>query len=713
MPATAPTAAPHWDYVDGAIIFLVALVLGAAAVLAGSWLIATHWGWPEGGRGLWRWVRWALMYVWDAPSEAGAWVWPLRASGFAAAALPIGPAIYAAAWVAKPGPAEIHVAGRQLSESLDEAIKEMQAEAKISGEGIRIHPSLHISRDRETRHGIIAGSVGGGKTVMLFPVINEVRRRGDRMLIHDNKGDFTSQVPGEITLFAPWDKRSYAWDIGADVLTKTDAQTVAARMIPEGSDPMWSSGSRQILTAVMAECQFQYAKKWGFAELREMASVDAEKLQKIVMRHVPEARHAVENPESKTTLSFLIQMGAYLSPICDLAEAWEGRPKFSFRRWLLDPHSPEAERKVLILQGNGRFSEMARNYMQPIISVLGSVINSPQLPDDSRRRVWLILDEFPQLGKLDNFSQFLEIGRSKGCCVWIGIQDIAQLRELYGENTVDAWSSMVGTYLIARTQGVETPEWLSRLVGERSIRRYSSSISSPTDPLGQSGQGSTRSEQWEAADLAVIRPDEITSTLGPEAGGVKALFLTGGKTVYRLRFPYPPKKNIRPSYDPAPWVLRGDGEDTTDTPAAPPAGSETAIPATAPEAPERETEHEDMLPPDLPDLGLDTPTDAGGITGGGGGGTPALEGETGENEEFSTAEEIRDEAVEQMATAAADVVGLGGVVQGLEMLALLSQSLRIATTAAKPAARRPAKPAPANQTAPQPDKSVGDWDQPF
>ncbi len=638
------------------------------------------------------------MFVWEAPLEAGIWLWPLRVSSFLTAALPLGPAVWAAMWVARPGPSEIHVAGRKLSESLDEAQAEMQAEAKLSGEGIRIHPSLSISRDRESRHGIVAGSVGGGKTVMLFPIIAQARRRGDRIIIHDNKGDFTRQLSGEITLFAPWDARSWAWDIGADVLTKADAQTVAARMIPEGSDPMWSSGSRQILTAVMVECQSQFGKKWGFAELQRMASVDAEQLQKIVLRHVPEARHAVENPESKTTLSFLIQMGAYLSPICDLAAAWENRPKFSFRRWLLDPNSREATRKTLVLQGNGRFSEMVRNYMQPIISVLGSVINSPQLPDDSRRRVWLILDEFPQLGKIDNFSQFLEIGRSKGCCVWIGIQDIAQLRELYGDNTVDAWSSMVGTYLIARTQGVETPVWLSRLVGEKAIRRYSSSISSATAPLGQGGQGTTRNEQWESADVAVIRPDEVTSTLGPEAGGVRALFLTGGATIYRLLFPWPPQKFYRPSYDPAPWVLAGD--ETTDTPADPPAGTETILPTTVTEAPERESVHADKLTPDLTET--ETTAEAGGITGGGSG--PAPE-EQGGNDEFSV-----DQAAEQMATAIADAVGLGGLVQGLDMLVTFSQAMRTAKTAAKPAVRRPAKPAPASEPAPQPEKSAWDYD---
>ena len=557
----------------------------------------------------------------------------------------------------------------------------MDEECQISGSGILIHPIINISIDRETRHMFALGSVGSGKTTMILPIIAQGRKRGDRMIIHDNKGDFTAHLAGNIILFAPWDRRSHAWDIGKDVLDKGDARTVAARLIPDSSDPMWSSGSRQILVALICHCQAEHGTDWGFPEMAGLVGIEFEQLQSIVKRFVPEATRTVEEL-NKTSQSFLIQLGAYMSPICDLATAWAGRPRFSFRRWLLDGKSSEAKQKTLVLQGNGRYQELATSYIQPIISICGSIINSPELPDSSERRIWLILDEFPQLGKLNNFSQFLEIGRSKGCRVVMGVQDIAQLRAIYDSDTVDAWSSMVGTYLIARAQGVETPDWLSRLIGQRTVRRYSSSMSSAADPLGQGSTGAQRSESWETVELPVIRPDEITSSLGPVKTGVRALFMTGGETVYRLIFPYPPKKTYRPSYEPADWVLGGvahpaDADDAPPFPAP-------ILPAPEPEAPVQETET--MLPSS--EMG------GSGITGSISAPTPAREEPAADEEEYDPAQEVGEE----MASAVMDCLGLGGLGEALQGLDCLASAVRMARQSGPVKATRKPAPSPAAPT---------------
>lgn len=682
MPALQPTNRPHWDIIDGVIMFCLVSVLGALGVLAVGWYIAVSLGdWPTGFHGLWHWAGWSLAHVWDRPAIARGWVWYLRASGALTMILPVAPAILATIWVAKPGPAEIHVSGRRLSEDEDEAGDEMAEECKISGEGILIHPAIPISMDRETRHMFVLGSVGGGKTVMISSIIAQARCRGDRMMIHDSKGDSTAQLPGEITLFAPWDRRSHAWDIGSDVLDKGDARTVSARLIPDSSDPMWSNGSRQILAALICYCQSEYGTRWGFGELAALVGIEFEQLQQIVRKFMPEAIRTVEEL-NKTSQSFLVQLGAYMSPICDLAAAWDGRPRFSFRRWLLDQNSSEAKQKTLILQGNERYRELTTSYIQPIISVCGSLINSPELPDSSTRRIWLILDEFPQLGRLNNFSQFLEIGRSKGCRVVLGVQDIAQLRAIYDSDTVDAWSSMVGTYLVARAQGVETPDWLSRLIGQRTIRRYSTSMSSTADSIGQRG-GGQRSESWETVDVPVIRPDEITSTLGPTLGGVRVLVLTGGTTVYRLVFPFPPKIQVRASYEPADWVLGGSPNPTDGD----------GIPVLS--VPVRQ--HQEQTPQATETLLLADKPRRSGITGGSTTDyTPAQE-EAGLNEKHSPAEEAGNEAAKVMATAIADTMDLDGVANAAAVIAILSQSVRTAKKAAEgqPAKAQRWKPTPA------------------
>jgi Type IV secretion-system coupling protein DNA-binding domain len=49
----------------------------------------------------------------------------------------------------------------------------------------------------------------------------------------------------------------------------------------------------------------------------------------------------------------------------------------------------------------------------------------PTLSESRERRVWLFLDEFPQLPPIKQFPTFLELGRSKGIAVVIGAQEDA------------------------------------------------------------------------------------------------------------------------------------------------------------------------------------------------------------------------------------------------------------------------------------------------
>ena len=45
-------------------------------------------------------------------------------------------------------------------------------ECRVHGRGVELAPSIALSRDRETRHFLILGSVGGGKTQTMLHLIN-------------------------------------------------------------------------------------------------------------------------------------------------------------------------------------------------------------------------------------------------------------------------------------------------------------------------------------------------------------------------------------------------------------------------------------------------------------------------------------------------------------------------------------------------------------
>lgn len=438
----------------------------------------------------------------------------------------------------------IYVTGRLLREgkqAVREAQQESKAEIARSGGSVFIHPELQLSNDRCTKHIMIGGSVGGGKTTIILPLIDRIIKANERAIIFDIKGDFTAKFKSPV-LFAPWDKRSWAWDIGKDCITRQDARELATRLIEDSKDPMWANASRQVLVGMIVKLQIETGTDWGFSELRALLSVPENELLDMMESYNPEAIRAVEQA-GQTTTSILINLSAFLSIIFDLADAWGDVPKerrMSFVEWL---SNDKTKRRQIILQGNGRYAALTRGYVSSIIATLTSRINSPEFPDSRTRKLWFILEELPQFGKLD-VASLLEVGRSKDVRVVMGFQDINQLKKIYSSEEAAAWMSMVGTHIFARVSSGETADTISSLIGKQVFERKSTTVSS------QPGQGTTNLSREE---ISVMTPTEMQTELGPVDGGVKSVIL-GFKNAHILKWPYPNFPNVRKSYVAAAWV---------------------------------------------------------------------------------------------------------------------------------------------------------------
>ncbi|MFA7281088.1 MAG: type IV secretion system DNA-binding domain-containing protein [Sterolibacterium sp.] len=463
--------------------------------------------------------------------------------------LALGLATFCGAWLGyltgKPDSAIRHVVGRQLWRGKDaqNLLSQLsRKECEVSWAGLLMHPDFQwrLSYDRETRHFLILGSIGGGKTAIIIPLVKAAIARGDKVVIYDNKGDFTSWLPHGV-LLAPWDQRSAKWDIGMDCRNAQDARELADRLIPEGLDPLWHTAARQILKAIIIKCQSEYGTSWGWHTLYQIVCLPREELMCIVQRHLPEARHVVDAP-GKTAQSILVNFGAHMTLISDLAKAW-GNPTldngFSFVDWLKDPNP---KRRVLVLQGSGKYSALAKSYIQSILALMSAHINSIEFEESRERRLWFILDEFPQLGKLEQVAPLLEIGRSKGIRVVLGAQDSEQIKELYGDHIARSWMSMVGTQIIVRINAGETANYLAKeVIGYRSIDRTVMHEGKPQAPVRE--------------DILVMEPSELHSDLGPDKRGVNALLLGYGDA-FILHWPFTTVEKLRSPAVPATWLTQ-------------------------------------------------------------------------------------------------------------------------------------------------------------
>lgn len=473
--------------------------------------------------------------------------------------------------------ADHHIRGRKYIEgkvALSAFTAASRREVEDDGEGIRLHPSLPpIAIKREARHFLIFGGVGSGKTQTILPMMLAAQKRGDSLLIYDNKGDFTAKLPdmpgvfkdkaGKVVrktihpvILAPWDVRSAIWDIAADVNDKAAAREFAAALVPEAkSSPMWSSAARQVLTGCLIELQQTKPGAWGFRDLAGLCfRGTVEEYQETMKRYFPEGLMAV-SASNVTSLGILINMQAFLSSVADLADAWpEPIPdrRFSLGDWL---KRERPIRRVVIVQGNGRFEQLAQAFAKSLFTLAAQTITDPAAVGESQtRRLWVFLDEFPQMGEMSRVAPMLEVGRSKGVRVVLGVQDVAQLKHIYGNERASAWQSLVANQIVCQLQAGATSKFVAEeIIGDREIERIAVSNSTGGGTAaGIFSPGGTQTSNIVRESRPVMLPSELQSKLGPRKNGVAVLWL-GYSDALNITIPYTKVPEAREAVRLADW----------------------------------------------------------------------------------------------------------------------------------------------------------------
>lgn len=443
-----------------------------------------------------------------------------------------------------------HIEGPRLLEGR-EAERACRSLSQKDG-WIWLHPLLHMHKRHMTKHVVIVGSPGGGKTQILWWILKQLLvmgKWGRKCLIYDVKGDYIAAIP-EAALVSPWDARSYVWDIAEDLNTSQAASVFASAMIPTKDGDFWSGASQQIVQGMILQLihdKQHVGKNWDFDTLAGRLVVDPYELKDLLQQHYPPAARLLEDPSSTTALNILQTVVANTRIIQQLAESWrgEGRKKISFRKWAADEW---AGRRQIIL-GAGPDVDMTSRYIAAIINTLIPNIISPVLPDDEEgRTLAFVLDEFTSLGKL-NIGPLIDKGRSKGCMVILGFQAIDQVKEVYGQNFANGMMSMVSTHIICQTALGETQNMLANLFGRRRVAMTSHSRAS-----GANGVSVAQHEE----QRQVVAPYVIGQELGViryknEDFDIKAI-VSIGKDPLLLKFPGTPLPKLRPGFVPAKWT---------------------------------------------------------------------------------------------------------------------------------------------------------------
>jgi type IV secretory pathway TraG/TraD family ATPase VirD4 len=428
---------------------------------------------------------------------------------------------------------ETHRRGMEVVEARDlrKLLKKEPADIYLGG--------VPWPRKDETRSLLMAGSPGSGKTVAINTILQAIRARGDRAIVVDAGGGFTERFArkGDV-LLNPFDSRSAAWSPFADCnpARPWEVEAVARSLVPaeegSGASKIFADLAKTVLAGLIEQC---HAK--GIATNHALASLatcgNSAMLAAVLKGHPAHALVASGSPQTVgSILTNLGERGAglrYLPPdagangfsIGDWVTNGDGKGDWLFLSFQL------AQREALKVLIAAQLDIVAR-------AVLG-------LPVAYGRRIWLIVDELPLLGKVDSLVEFLTNGRKYGGCAVVGIQGVPQLRERYGRDGSQTMLSCLGSQLVLRASDAETADLMSRMLGEHEIERV-------THSTGKSDGGRSQNSQEQITNTRAVMAAELQNL--PDLAGY--INLVGDRPTARIKLEIPDvPTGVNPPFLPA------------------------------------------------------------------------------------------------------------------------------------------------------------------
>ena len=454
----------------------------------------------------------------------------------------------------------------RLPDLLDAARYEQKTSKYPAVPGIHMFDGWHVSLPRETRHFNIIGAPGGGKTIIMSRMIHAAVERNDKVIIFDQKGDYTKIVPPNIvgamgyepTILSPTDDRSAVWDIARDLVVSQEAIELANRLVPQAANRFFSDSARAVLAVCIIKLMATNPGKWTWADLLEETRKDNETLLATALKYSRGTNLFLE-ADFKQVMSTRSTLEAHMGMLDMLATAWpsyEGKKLFSIREWLKD----EVKFGTVIIKHDGQFSALSDAWISSIYAIaINTVTDSKSLNDDDLRRIWFFMDEWAQLPHINQFQTFVTVGRSKGICVVLGLQDAAQVSEKYGQDALKTLMASVGTTIIVQVNHGETALTLERYFGKTSYLEWK------RKPLGTMG-----GLQWvdNRVEEAPFRSTEFSTLLGTDKHGVRCLVSGVGEHLYKVVVPLEASftDKARDPAIPAEWTttFKVDGKFATD-----------------------------------------------------------------------------------------------------------------------------------------------------
>jgi hypothetical protein len=377
---------------------------------------------------------------------------------------------------------------------------------------------------RATEHFLSCGAISSGKTTGIRLFLQSIAPRflpehphQEQLIIFDAKGNALPILDGlgispdreDVWILNPFDKRGVKWNIGAAINTPAMARYFASLLVPHeprSTAPYFNNAARQIVCWTAISLMQIKGETWTLRDL--LNALESKDRMLSVCSRFPRAKAKVIQHINDTTNfgGVMSSLETKMGELHEVAALWDTSPSaksFSVTDFLKG-------RGVLILGHDPVLEES----IWPMNAIILKALTNEILREEetSLPRHWFVLDEFRAMQKVDCIRNLLNLGRSKGASVLLGVQSIEGLREIYGPDATEDILQACSNKTFLRAGGAVTAEW-----AEKHFSRIRQTERSTGVSYGPGGK--TTSQNFRTEERALFLASEFLNLPLPEPGG--------------------------------------------------------------------------------------------------------------------------------------------------------------------------------------------------
>jgi type IV secretion system protein VirD4 len=358
---------------------------------------------------------------------------------------------------------------------------------------------------RNDGHILIIGGSGSGKSSCLaIPTLIQYWQHP--FLAVDVKGELEDISGRRALIFNPHRADSLGYDFfymlrdSEDPIA--DIRDIAfsiAPMLPDTRDPFWIQAAQNILTGWLI-LRHKYGDTF-YTAMKELTEPSPQVVIEMISSDGMSRRYvnAMQGASAKELSSVSQTLQNYVLPFVSSS---------AIERALTKPDiiTPDA-----LAKGYNVFLQLPESKIKidkvVFTLILKQFLNYMQnLPEGGNRPSMLLLDEFPRFGKLDSIADGLATLRSKKVTICIVIQSLAQLDNIYGQDTRRVILDNCPYKAILKATDPDTQRQLSAMIGTYTAMRKSRGESYSQQGGSHSvGESEDERPKVKPADLATLR----------------------------------------------------------------------------------------------------------------------------------------------------------------------------------------------------------------